>query len=980
MGRFVESDLVERHDQLGSLEAILDATLQGSGRIVHLTGPVASGKTTLVRCLETAARDAGMTVLRAIGSRAELMLPLGVVAQLLDCADLTVSELAALEALLDQGARAPWSGLGTNEVDVGAARVLRGLCVQLLTRAERGPVVAIVDDAHLSDAASLQCLSYLGRRLASVPMLVVLVESPHILPACPAYYAELAGPHVRALQIGPLTPHGVARIVDQCASAPPELDAQEAFALTGGSPLLLRALLEGQSSATSAAPIRLGLEDAFGEAILRLLYRSDPLVAQGARAIAVMGASTSPELLARLLEIDLELAQRVIHLLRTNGLLGADGFRDPRTPAVVLASVSAEDRESLHAQAARLAHCDGAAAAQVARYLVTAGPMDDPWVHPTLMEAADQALAAGDHDGAVVCLRAAQARARDDTHRAEATVLLVRALWRSRPADAAPHLPALADAVRAGHLAGRHALVVANQLLWHGDGAGASAVLDVVCGVDLLDQEVARGAAVTLLAQAHLYPGRAEAVMGLLRRLTAKYGLENWGEHLPCGGAETLAAMTASSAHGDAVAAVERALAAGDPGGAAVGTLGVALAAMVFADRMGALGSWQDPLPATASGTFAALTSAVEGERRLAHGELAVAERGAIQALTSLAAADWGVLLGSILATAVRGASAAGRFAAAEAHLCIPMPPTVADTVCGLDHLHARGDYYLAKGRAQAAASDFLTCRDRVVTWCQDRPGFDTWRTDLAWAFLELGRGRQSRELAEEELRRLGSGHPRLRVPALRVLAAGSDVERRLRLLREAVDLAEGHGTSLDLAYAYTDLSEVLRAVGDGSRARVVARVAGNLARQLELEPLVRRLHSDDRSAEAVPTASRAAAVPTLLGGAAVFGTGTGANPVLSDAEHRVASLAGLGYTNREIAGRLHVTVSTVEQHLTRVYRKLQVSRRTDLTNLLGADVGAPAPAAAEQRTGGVVRPVVRPGAGRRPLPGLTRDWTATPA
>lgn len=52
---------------------------------------------------------------------------------------------------------------------------------------------------------------------------------------------------------------------------------------------------------------------------------------------------------------------------------------------------------------------------------------------------------------------------------------------------------------------------------------------------------------------------------------------------------------------------------------------------------------------------------------------------------------------------------------------------------------------------------------------------------------------------------------------------------------------------------------------------------------------------------------------------------------VLSDAELRVAELAARGHTNREIAGRLYITVSTVEQHLTRVYRKLQVDGRIDL-------------------------------------------------
>jgi DNA-binding CsgD family transcriptional regulator len=62
--------------------------------------------------------------------------------------------------------------------------------------------------------------------------------------------------------------------------------------------------------------------------------------------------------------------------------------------------------------------------------------------------------------------------------------------------------------------------------------------------------------------------------------------------------------------------------------------------------------------------------------------------------------------------------------------------------------------------------------------------------------------------------------------------------------------------------------------------------------------------------------------------------TGFSARTGLSEAERRIAALAAHGYTNREIAGRLYVTVSTVEQHLTHAYRKLKVNRRTDLPSL----------------------------------------------
>ncbi|MFE2755562.1 helix-turn-helix transcriptional regulator [Actinosynnema sp. NPDC059335] len=51
----------------------------------------------------------------------------------------------------------------------------------------------------------------------------------------------------------------------------------------------------------------------------------------------------------------------------------------------------------------------------------------------------------------------------------------------------------------------------------------------------------------------------------------------------------------------------------------------------------------------------------------------------------------------------------------------------------------------------------------------------------------------------------------------------------------------------------------------------------------------------------------------------------------LTYSERRVATLAAAGHGNRAIALRLHITVSTVEQHLTRVYRKLAVANREEL-------------------------------------------------
>ena len=51
----------------------------------------------------------------------------------------------------------------------------------------------------------------------------------------------------------------------------------------------------------------------------------------------------------------------------------------------------------------------------------------------------------------------------------------------------------------------------------------------------------------------------------------------------------------------------------------------------------------------------------------------------------------------------------------------------------------------------------------------------------------------------------------------------------------------------------------------------------------------------------------------------------------LTGTERRVAELAASGHTNKEIAAELFMGVSTVEAHLSRIYRKLGLRSRTEL-------------------------------------------------
>jgi DNA-binding CsgD family transcriptional regulator len=57
----------------------------------------------------------------------------------------------------------------------------------------------------------------------------------------------------------------------------------------------------------------------------------------------------------------------------------------------------------------------------------------------------------------------------------------------------------------------------------------------------------------------------------------------------------------------------------------------------------------------------------------------------------------------------------------------------------------------------------------------------------------------------------------------------------------------------------------------------------------------------------------------------------------LTAAEIRVAALVADGKTNREVAAALFTTVATVEAHLTRIYGKVGVRSRSELTRLVAA-------------------------------------------
>jgi DNA-binding CsgD family transcriptional regulator len=114
-------------------------------------------------------------------------------------------------------------------------------------------------------------------------------------------------------------------------------------------------------------------------------------------------------------------------------------------------------------------------------------------------------------------------------------------------------------------------------------------------------------------------------------------------------------------------------------------------------------------------------------------------------------------------------------------------------------------------------------------------------------------------------------------------------------------------------------------------------------SRRAAIERL-RRAYELYRALGARPFADRCAddlaACGAQLSAPAGAGQRTGADPVLSPQERRIAYLAAQGLTNQEIAGEVFVSAKTVEYHLGNLFAKLGISSRRQLPTRLSGESG----------------------------------------
>ncbi|MEU3569781.1 AAA family ATPase [Kitasatospora sp. NPDC036755] len=901
---------MEREAQLSRLERLIGDGAQGSGSVALIDGPAASGKSRLLSVTTHRATAGGALALRAAGSPAESALPYGVFDQLLHGVPLP-AEVARQTELLTAAGRDPRpGGAGAGAVDAATARAFEALGRALLELAAGQPLVITVDDVHHADQASIRFLLYFARRISTARALVLLTIEETVDGVAPLRSELLRLPHLHRIGLSPLSRHGVAELL-AARLGPSGLHLAEEFAVaSGGNLALLQALVEDH---LAAGRVRL---HGYGQALVGQLRRGPGVVGETAAALAVLGSDATPETVAALADLPAGSVASALEAMTTTGLLADGGFRHPLARAAVLQDLSPRRRCELHRGASRLLHHRDAPAASVARHLVEADHHREPWALDALQEAADHAIADGDDRAAADFLELALRACADERTRATVRARLLQVEWRANPPSAVRHLTPLAGAAQAEQLSHRDHVALVRQLLWHGQAAAATQALERLTGPAEGPGAAAPGAWELDQWLAWSHPHLARPRRSGTGRPHGAGGLSEVDPWLAP--AASLAQALTRARGAEAAAAAEEALGdltLGHPTPWAEEAAALAITVLISANRAGDARDWCDRLLADPvfgdSPRWRAVLVARKAEASLQLGDLMAAAAQARAALRAMPPKSWGVAVGHPLGSLLLATTRMGRFDEAAECLTQFVPEAMLRTRWGLHYLHARGHYYLATNHHHAAVADFLACGELMREWGVDVPGLVPWRTSAAEAWLRLGNPDRAKNLLYEQLARPGT--PRTRALALHLLATAGPAGRKVQLLSEALELFEDSGDIYEQARTLTDLGHAHYASHDRQRARTLHRRARHLATMCEALPLCRHLLT----------------VPGEPGGAADEPTDDGRR--LTDSELRVASLAIRGYTNREIANKLYVTASTVEQHLTRVYRKLGVKGRRDL-------------------------------------------------
>ncbi len=957
-----QTPLVARDDELTRLDELLDG-LGPSAGVVEVTGEPGIGKTRLLAELSARANDRGALVLEGRTAEFERALPFGVLVDALDdylaslnprilepLGEEALSELAGVFPSLADVAEA--GAASTQEERFRTHHAVRSLLERL---AARHPLVLALDDLHWADEASLELLSYLLRRPPQASVLLALAFRPRQTPPRlgEALEAATRDGSVERIELRPLTREQAAELLGRGLDAD---SAATVFEESGGNPFYLEELAR---SPGQAAPPRTATAGAVatGEdvpaAVRAALAREVEALSEPGRTLmqgaAVAGQTFEPELAAAAAGMSEDAALDLLDELLDSGLVLATDvprrfrFRHPIVSRAVYESAKPGWRLAAHQRAAQTLEARGAPPLARARHVeYSAHPGDD------------DAVAALIAAGKAATPRAPAAAA----HWYEAALRLV-------PEDDMARrlrlLIPLAQALgSAGHFdESRNVLeqvldlLPPDQIAARGQVVASCARLDQVLGHHSRARELLEASLDELPDKSSPEATELKIHLGAECFYTGDFeGLRRWMEEALDDAAgrddrATTAAATALLASAqymtDDAAGARSRLDEAEARFADLSDEELAPRLLSFTwcgicefylgrnDR--ALKLFRRGLTvARASGTrhLPILMTIGEALALLPRGELARAANLADEAVEGalltgnsqfLTWALWARCWVAIIAGEIKEAMRLGERAVEAA----------GDTI---DPVSALAGCFLAEARLEAGGEP-QGCREAIIEWARGpqlpliERGFKShWYEILTRAELAAGDLDAAERWAERaEAAADGMGIPQRSVEALRaraaVLLARDRGEAAARAAIEGAAKAEDAGLPIDAGRARTLAGRALAAAGDRDAA-----VRELEAARAALEACGADRYRDEAGKELRGLGRRVA----RKGRRAESDAGVAS---LSGREREIADLVADGRKNRQIAADLYLSEKTIENHMSRIFSKLDVSSRAQVARLI---------------------------------------------
>ncbi len=900
--------LHERQDEL----AAIDATLREGGLLV-LEGVAGIGKTALLRSAADRAQAAERRVLTARGALAERLYGFGVVRQLFD-------------VLLDGDAPDGPAAAAFADVPPDTAPtdflVLRGLAGLAVAAAEHQPITLLVDDAQWADVASLRFLGFLARRLDG-PDVALLVAIRAGEPGVPQdLLADLReAPGARLGRPGPLSGRAIADVV---RAAVPQI-ADDTLArigtATAGNPLLVDEVVRGLAGGDD--PLEAAARD-LADGVRRRIERADPAAPVVAQGVAVLGADATLARLAAVLDVpDTDIARAGSALVGAGVLVDAVPYEfvHPLVADAVLAGADAGRQLQLRRAAVRTLRAEGAGAERLATHLVAMPGTGDAEAAAVLHDAAAIAAGRGAMTGAVALLR----RALDEPPPADRRPAVLRALAAAERMAGDAASVEHARAALALTSAAEDRVQVSRELarcqfdLSRYSDAARTITAAIREAPDDLAVELRDALRVDLLTVAMLVSSIAvETLLADVARGTPPEDPQ----------VSTLAALLATSMRlttGEPMAAfmpdLEALLVRCPPSPERLDVQLVLWWGLAMLEEFAVLERLLDAADTTGPVWMrrlftSNLARATMLQRQGRLDEAIAVHEATLEAIGDNAAGLQAVVSGLAWCLAERGDLDRAVTLAQR----LEIPPTDDEGPVTIVHWN-RGRVLAAAGRDDEALQAFergwaiqRTFPEGVgVLWegggperiaCLARSGRDAEALADARAVIDAS---QSRGLTGLQ----GIGHRLV-----------GELTHDADHLTHATQLLDATALRVERARAHLALGAHLRRAGRRTAAREALGRAMDLAHASGARPLVDRARAELKLAGARPRRDA-----------------TTGRDALTTAELRVARLAADGASNREIAAELFITTKTVEGHLGRIFRKLDVARRADLTDRLSRDV-----------------------------------------